>query len=71
MESILFSFFLVVAVTAVRGQKLYLLVGAYTNTGTMGGNAKMDSSGSKGIYLYRFDVAGTGPRHLTFPYLLT
>ncbi len=57
MRSILISFLLVMAVSAVRGQKLYLLVGSYTNTGTLGNNPKLDSSGSKGIYVYRFDVA--------------
>jgi 6-phosphogluconolactonase len=36
---------------------MYLLVGTYTNTGLSAANPKMDSSGSKGIYLYRFDEA--------------
>ena len=53
----IFGLVLLVVVSAARAQKLYLLVGTYTNTGTLGGNTKMDSSGSKGIYVYRFDVA--------------
>ena len=57
MRSILLSFLLVLVVTAGRAQELYLLVGSYTNTGTLGNNPKLDSSGSKGIYVYRFDVA--------------
>ena len=57
MRSILIPLLLVAGISAVRGQKLYLLVGSYTNTGTLGGNAKMDSSGSKGISVFRFDLA--------------
>lgn len=53
---ILFSFLLVVT-GAARAQQMYLLVGTYTNTGTSATNSKMDSSGSKGIYVYRFDGA--------------
>lgn len=69
--SILFSFLLVIAASAgvkgqvvpaasvTKGQAMYLLVGTYTNTGTLGDNPTVDSSGSKGIYLFAFD-AGTG-----------
>lgn len=53
---ILFSFLLVVT-GAAQAQQMYLLVGTYTNTGTSAANPKMDSSGSKGIYVYRFDEA--------------
>ena len=55
--SILFSFLLVAAGSGVQAQKMYLLVGTYTNTGLSATNPKMDSSGSKGIYVYRFDEA--------------
>lgn len=46
-----------------RAQQFYLFVGTYTNTGTNAGNPHMDSTGSKGIYVYRFD-AGNGKAHL-------
>lgn len=52
---ILFSFLLCAAVSGARAQKMYLLVGTYTNTGLSAASPKMDSSGSKGIYLYWFD----------------
>ncbi|HEV2478475.1 MAG TPA: lactonase family protein [Puia sp.] len=55
--SILLCFLLVAAVSEARAQKMYLLVGTYTNTGTSATNPTMDSSGSKGIYVYRFDEA--------------
>ena len=54
---IVFSLLLIAALNDVRAQKMYLLVGTYTNTGTSATNPKMDSSGSKGIYVYRFDAA--------------
>lgn len=54
---ILFCFLLLAAASGVRAQKMYLFVGTYTNTGRSAANPKMDSSGSKGIYVYRFDVA--------------
>src|SRR5579859_7207003 len=47
--SLLFSCF-------VRGQSYYLFVGTYTNTGNLAGNPKLDSTGSKGIYVFRFDA---------------
>ena len=55
--------FLTFWVSGAEAQQFYLLVGTYTNTGTNGGNPKMDSTGSKGIYVYRFD-AGTGKARL-------
>jgi 6-phosphogluconolactonase len=50
-----FSFLLVTVVSGARAQDKYLLVGTYTNTGTSATNPNMDSTGSKGIYVYRFD----------------
>jgi 6-phosphogluconolactonase len=38
-------------------QTSLLFVGTYTNTGNLAGNPKLDSTGSKGIYVYRFDAA--------------
>jgi 6-phosphogluconolactonase len=38
------------------GPSYYLLVGTYTNTGTLPGAPRLDSTGSKGIYVYRFDA---------------
>lgn len=52
---IVISLLLMAAAGVVQGQKMYLFVGTYTNTGTLGANPVMDSSGSKGIYVYRFD----------------
>lgn len=60
---ILFSFLLLAAAGGVRAQKMYLLVGTYTNTGRSAANPHMDSTGSKGIYVYRFDE-GTGKAKL-------
>lgn len=41
-----------------RAQTYTLFVGTYTNTGTIAPNAPpLDSTGSKGIYVYRFDAA--------------
>ena len=38
------------------GQDYTLFVGTYTNTGNLGNpDARLDSTGSKGIYVYRFD----------------
>jgi 6-phosphogluconolactonase len=54
---------MMLAMVTVRGQKFFLLVGTYTNTGTLAGNAPLDSSGSKGIYVYKFDAA-TGKAEL-------
>jgi 6-phosphogluconolactonase len=42
-----------------RAQSSLLFVGTYTNTGNLGDNPKLDSTGSKGIYVYRFN-ASTG-----------
>lgn len=53
----IFCLLLLAAASETQAQKMYLLVGTYTNTGTSATDAKMDSSGSKGIYVYRFDVA--------------
>ena len=41
----------------VRAQSYFLFVGTYTNSGNLGGDPKLDSTGSKGIYVYRFDAA--------------
>src|ERR1700761_7899576 len=54
---ILCSFLLLAFVGGVRAQQFYLFVGTYTNSGNLGDNPKLDSSGSKGIYVYRFDAA--------------
>lgn len=40
-----------------RAQSHLLFVGTYTNTGNLGDNPKLDSTGSRGIYIYRFDAA--------------
>lgn len=55
--SILCIFLLVTAISGVRAQQFYLFIGSYTNSGNLGDNPKLDSSGSKGIYVYRFDAA--------------
>lgn len=39
-----------------RAQSYYLFVGTYTNTGNLAANAHLDSTRSKGIYVYRFDA---------------
>jgi 6-phosphogluconolactonase len=59
----LFCFLALFAAVAAQGQTMLLLVGTYTNTGNLGDNPTVDSSGSKGIYLYSFD-AGTGKAEL-------
>jgi len=43
--------------TTVSAQSFYLLVGTYTNKGTNNTTPPQDSTGSKGIYLYRWDAA--------------
>src|ERR1700754_4898392 len=43
--------------TVVEAQGFTLFIGTYTNTGNLGDNPKLDSTGSKGIYVYRFDAA--------------
>lgn len=48
---------LLVTVSQIRSQSYYLFVGTYTNTGTLPGAPPLDSTGSKGIYVYRFDAA--------------
>jgi 6-phosphogluconolactonase len=40
-----------------KAQTFTLFVGTYTNSGNLGDNPKLDSTGSKGIYVYRFDAA--------------
>ena len=40
-----------------KAQSCYLFIGTYTNTGNLGDNPRLDSTGSKGIYVYRFDGA--------------
>ena len=40
-----------------RAQSHLLFVGTYTNSGNLGDNPRLDSTGSKGIYIYRFDAA--------------
>ena len=61
MRRILVSLALLLALPGAggaSGQSYYLFVGTYTNTGNAPGT-KMDSTGSKGIYVYRWDaVAG-------------
>src|ERR1700742_3284879 len=54
---------LILATTVAKAQSFYLFVGTYTNTGTLPGAPPLDSTGSKGIYVYRFD-ATTGKTHL-------
>ena len=44
-------------VSQIRSQTFTLFVGTYTNTGTLPGAPPLDSTGSKGIYVYRFDAA--------------
>lgn len=51
---ILFPLLLSSALT--RAQSYLLFVGTYTNTGNLGDNPKLDSTGSKGIYVFRFDA---------------
>lgn len=53
----IFFVFLLFFAGTVRAQQFYLLVGTYTNTGTNAGHMQLDSTGSKGIYLYRFNAA--------------
>ena len=54
---------LVVWASVGRGQEFYLFVGTYTNTGISPTAPKLDSTGSEGIYVYRFDAAkGTAKR---------
>ena len=40
----------------IKAQQFYLFVGTYTNTGNLAANPRLDSTGSKGIYVYRFDA---------------
>ncbi len=40
-----------------RAQSYYLLVGTFTNMGSNNSTPPQDSTGSKGIYLYRWDAA--------------
>ena len=51
-----------------RAQSYYLLVGTYTNMGSTNSTPPTDSTGSKGIYVYRWDAAtgqGTLLSHTT------
>ncbi|HEY4108720.1 lactonase family protein [Puia sp.] len=41
----------------INAQSYVLFVGTYTNSGNLSGNPKLDSTGSKGIYMFRFDAA--------------
>lgn len=62
MRKILAFFFSILLLSTgkhARGQKYLLFVGTYTNTGNLSGNPTLDSTGSKGIYVFRFD-ASTG-----------
>jgi len=52
----LILFLLVLLAGVTRAQSYLLFVGTYTNTGNLAGNSKLDSTGSKGIYVYRFDA---------------
>lgn len=59
MRTILAFIFLTLFLSAgmhARGQKYLLFVGTYTNTGNLSGNPTLDSTGSKGIYVFRFDA---------------
>ncbi|GGB24399.1 lactonase family protein [Puia dinghuensis] len=48
---------LVLTFSAAKSQSYFLFVGTYTNTGNLNGATTLDSTGSKGIYVYRFDAA--------------
>jgi len=51
-----------------RAQSYYLLIGTYTNMGSVSSTPPQDSTGSKGIYVYRWDAAtgqGTLLSHTT------
>jgi 6-phosphogluconolactonase len=50
---------------AARAQSYYLLVGTYTNMGSNSPNPPKDSTGSKGIYVYRWDAATGHARFLS------
>jgi len=55
-------------VLTVHAQSYYLLVGTYTNMGSTSPTPPKDSTGSKGIYVYRWDAAtgqGTLLSHTT------
>jgi len=56
---------LVVWAAGARGQEFYLFVGTYTNTGIGPTSPRLDSTGSKGIYVYRFDAATGRARRLS------
>jgi 6-phosphogluconolactonase len=61
----LFVFFFTIT---TRAQSYYLLVGTYTNMGSTSHTPPKDSTGSKGIYVYRWDAAtgqGTLLSHTT------
>jgi len=45
------------SVLSVHAQSYYLLVGTYTNMGSNSSTPPKDSTGSKGIYVYRWDAA--------------
>ncbi|HXB09659.1 MAG TPA: lactonase family protein [Puia sp.] len=47
---------LLFAASVTHGQNYVLFIGTYTNTGNLVNNPKLDSTGSKGIYVYRFDA---------------
>jgi 6-phosphogluconolactonase len=56
------------SVLTTRAQSYYLLVGTYTNMGSTSPAPPKDSTGSKGIYVYRWDAAtgqGTLLSHTT------
>ena len=44
-------------VLSAQAQSYYLLVGTYTNMGSSSSTPPQDSTGSKGIYVYRWDAA--------------
>lgn len=54
---ILASLCLLVSVITSRAQSYYLLVGTYTNLGSTSAAPPKDSTGSKGIYVFRWDAA--------------
>jgi len=53
---ILFCLLFMLAGWAARGQSHYLFVGTYTNKGSNTADPPKDSTGSKGIYVFRLDV---------------
>ena len=53
----LICLFALLSALAVHAQSYYLLVGTYTNMGSSSSAPPRDSTGSKGIYVYRWETA--------------